>query len=164
MKVICPHTRIAPQTRIALDACGYPWQPADVSGRDTAYTELLQKLWRHGETLTIVEHDIVPRAGAMAELEACERPWCAFTYPLTLARGGILHAGLGCVRFSAALLEHYPTAVDDTLAEHTEVHPTGHWCALDHRLARALTRLGAAQHVHTPPVGHLHPVPSHGCA
>ncbi len=166
MKVICPNTGIAPETRAALDHCGYPWQPADVSGCGTAYTQLLQKLWREGETFALVEHDIVPWRGALKQLDACDHPWCGFPYPLVLPHvpAGVLHAGLGCVRFRAELLRRYPSAVDDTLAEHTEVHPSGFWCNLDDRLTRALTRCGAVRHEHTPAVGHLHPVRSHGCS
>ncbi len=159
MKVICPNTHIAPETRAALDHCGYPWESADVSGSDTAYTQLLQKLWRDGDTFALVEHDIVPWRGALAELAACPRDWCAFQYPF----GGGMIAGLGCTRFRAALLAAHPAAVDDTLTEATEIHPTGFWCNLDDRLTRALTRRGAARHEHTPAVGHLFPYPTHGC-
>ena len=159
MKVYCPHARILPETRAALDHSGYEWIAADVTGSDTAYTELLQKLWRVGETFAIVEHDIVPWRGALEQLDECPRDWCSFDYPF----GGSMHAGLGCARFRDSLLAAYPTAVDDTLGEATEIHPRGFWCNLDDRLTRALSRFGAAKHVHTPAVGHLHPYPSHGC-
>lgn len=159
MKVYCPHTRILPETRAALDNSGYQWTGVDLTGSDTAYTELMQKLWRAGESFAIVEHDIVPWRGALAELDDCDEPWCAFEYPF--GKGAI--TGLGCTRFRDILLTGYPTAVDDTLIEHHEVHPRGHWCSLDGRLSHALHRLGARKHVHTPLVGHLHPYPSHGC-
>lgn len=159
MRVICPRTRILPETRAALENSGYEWTGAAVSGTDTAYTELLQKLWRAGETFAIVEHDVVPWRGALEQLDECPEAWCSFIYPF----GDGMHAGLGCARFRSALLAAHPTAVDDTLAERTETHPAGHWCSLDDRLSRALTRAGAVKHVHAPAVGHLHPAPSHGC-
>lgn len=160
MRVICPHAGpIAPETARALDASGFPWQPADVSGSGTSYTRLLDRLWAAGEPFAVVEHDIVPHPSAPAELEACDWPWCAFAYRL----GGIVHAGLGCVRFSAELLAAVPDAVARTWQESTDVHPPGHWCALDDRLSRVLREAGFAQHVHALQVTHLNPLPSHGC-
>lgn len=159
--VICPYGRdgVEPETRDALDASGYPWADADVSRSDTAYTELLAHGWRLGEAFIIVEQDIVPWPGALAELEACPEPFCAFEY----AYLGGTHAGLGCCRFSAALLAAVPDAVEQTLAEENDVHPRGHWCNLDDRLTRVLARRGYGKHVHSPAVGHLSPWPSHGC-
>lgn len=159
MKVYCPHTQLTSETRAALDNSGYEWTAVDVSGSETAYTELMQKLWRQGESFAIVEHDIVPWRGALAELDECHHPWCGFSYPF--GQGAI--EGLGCTRFQDVLLAAYPSAVDDTLTEATEVHPRGHWCSLDGRLMRVLMRLGARRHVHGPLVGHLYPYPSHGC-
>lgn len=160
MLVTCPHAGpIAPETVAALDASGFPWQAADVSGAPTSYTRLLECLWAAGEPFAVVEHDIVPHPGALAELEACDRPWCAFGYPYL----GGTHAGLGCARFSAALLAAVPNAVERTWAESTNVHPPGFWCQLDDRLSRSLRRAGYASHVHGPPVTHLSPMPSHGC-
>ena len=160
MRTVCPHAGpIAPETVAALDASGLPWEAADVSGTPTSYTSLLTRLWAAGEPFAVVEHDIVPHAGALAELEACDWPWCSFAYQL----GGTVHAGLGCTRFSAGLLAAVPDAVERTWAESTDVHPPGHWCSLDDRLARVLRAEGVVQHVHAPPVTHLSPLPSHGC-
>jgi hypothetical protein len=160
MRVICPFAGgIAPETRAALNASGYPWTAADVSADDTAYTRLLGDLWAAGEPFALVEHDIVPFPGSLAGLLGCPRDWCAFPYRL----GGIVHAGLGCTRFSAALLREYPAAVTETLAESAPVHPAGHWCSLDDRLTRVLVRAGAVRHVHDRQVTHLNPQPSHGC-
>jgi hypothetical protein len=158
--VTCPHAGpIAPETTAALDASGFPWEAADVSESQTSYTRLLERLWAAGKPFAVVEHDIVPHPGALAGLAACPEPWCAFPYQL----GGIMHAGLGCARFSASLLAAAPGAVERTWAESTDVHPPGFWCALDDRLSRSLRREGYARHVHGPPVAHLNPVPSHGC-
>ena len=160
MRVICPFAgRIADETIAALDASGFPWEAVNVSASDTSYTALLARLWAAGEPFTVVEHDIVPHPGALAELEACDWPWCSFAYRL----GSIVHAGLGCTRFSASLLAAVPDAVERTWAESTDVHPPGHWCSADDRLARVLRAEGHVQHVHAPPVTHLSPLPSHGC-
>jgi hypothetical protein len=159
VRVIVPHTRIEPETRAALAASGYGWEAVSVAGSDTAYTDLLADLWAAGQDFAIVEHDIVPWRGALAELDSCTEQWCAFPYPLR----SWMHAGLGCARFRGTLLAACPTAVTDTLAEQTGTHPRGHWCNLDDRLSRSLRRLGAARHVHPVPVGHLFPEPSHGC-
>lgn len=160
MHVTCPHAGPVPsETAAALDASGFHWERADVSGSDTSYTRLLACLWAAGEPFCVVEHDIVPHPGALAKLAACPQPWCAYPY----AYMGGMHAGLGCTRFSAALLAAVPDAVERTWAESTDVHPAGFWCALDDRLARVLRRAGFTQHVHFPAVRHLNPVPSHGC-
>jgi hypothetical protein len=160
MLVYCPHAEILPETRAALDASGYAWEARDVAVSDGAYTELLASLWAAREAFAIVEHDVIPHPEALAELEACPEPFCAFEYPYQ----GRMHAGLGCARFAASLLAAVPDAVEQTLAESTEAHPAGHWCQLDDRLSRVLTRHGYAKHVHSPAVGHLRPWPSHGCS
>lgn len=159
MKVVCPFTRISPETRAALDASGYEWSAEDVSYCNATYTLLLTCLWRNGEAFAVVEHDIVPHPGALAELEACPEPWCVFPYAYQHGT----HAGLGCARFSASLLAAVPDAVTQTLAEATQAHPSGHWCQLDDRLSRVLQRRGYTRHVHSPEVGHLSPWPAHGC-
>jgi hypothetical protein len=161
MRVICPHAGpIAPATTVALNATTWAWEGADVSESDTAYAGLLQQLWTAGQTFALVEHDIVIRPEVLDGLADCDRPWCAYAYQLR----GQLHAGLGCVKFGADLLRAMPHAVSTTWAEQTLVHPAGHWCNLDDRLSRVLRRAGVAQHVHTPPVEHLAPTPSHGCS
>lgn len=160
MRVTCPHAGPVPaETAAALDASGFPWERADVSASDTAYTRLLERLWAAGEPFALVEHDIVPHPGALADLLGCPQPWCCYAYQL----GGIVHAGLGCTRFSASLLAAVPDAVAQTWRESTDVHPAGFWCALDDRLSRVLRRAGFSQHVHEPQVKHLNPRPSHGC-
>lgn len=160
MHVTCPHAGpIAPETTAALDASGFPWEAADVSATPTSYTRLLERLWASGEPFALVEHDIVPHPGALAELAACDWPWCSYAYRL----GSIVHAGLGCARFSASLLAAVPDAAEQTWRESTDVHPPGHWCSLDDRLRRVLARAGFAPHVHAVQVRHLNPMPSHGC-
>lgn len=159
MRVICPFTRLSAETHAALDDSGYRWEPRDVSGSDTAYTELLAGLWAAGEAFAVVEHDVVPPPGALAELEVCPEPWCVFPYRYQHGT----HAGLGCARFSAALLAVVPDAVGETLSESDAVHPAGHWCNVDDRLSRVLQRHGFTRHRHTPEAGHLSPWPAHGC-
>lgn len=161
MKVICPYTRLQPETVAALEASGYEWEPVYTGLSDLAYANLLAQLWAAAETFTLVEHDIVPWRGALARLEECPEPWCGFAYPL---RDDLMTAGLGCTRFRDTLLTAHPGAIEDTLTEDSPAHPRGHWCNLDDRLTRVLTRAGAVRHVHAPPVGHLFPEPSHGCS
>lgn len=160
MNIVCPYAgSIAPETRGALDSCRLSWRAVDVSASDTAYTHLLASLWAARETFIVVEHDIVPPPRALADLASCDEPWCALPYRL----GGIVHAGLGCVKFTAGLLVSLPDAVAQTWAERSETHPPGHWCSLDHRLSRVLYSHGIRQHVHQVEVKHLNPQPSHGC-
>lgn len=160
MRVICPHAGpIAVEVSRGLNATGRAWATADVSASDTAYTLLLQELWEQGETFAIVEHDIVIRPDTLDAFEDCDQPWCSYTYPFRDTH----IAGLGCTRFRAELLAAHPDAVAKTWRETTAVHPAGNWCNLDQRLTNALVAAGATRHLHGPPVGHLNPMPTHGC-
>lgn len=156
MKVICPHVgAVSPATVRALDDTGYAWKAIDVSASDHAYTDLVWQLWREGETFVLVEHDIEVFPEALAELEACSEPWCAFRYDLD--EWG-LYAGLGCVKFDDALLHQHRRVIDDVWRMRSNEHPPGYWEALDLRLAHVLAwNYGVNRHVHNGVVGHRPP-------
>ena len=73
------------------------------------------------------------------------------------------HAGLGLCKFSANLQRLYPDTIVETSKEATDTHPVNHWCNLDDRIRRVLTRHGVSQHIHEGLAVHLSPHPSHGC-
>lgn len=67
------------------------------------YLDFIGHLWRRGLGFVLVEHDVLPTVPQVLELDACLEPWCAFAY----AEGG--SPSFGCVKFSAAYIEQWPT-------------------------------------------------------
>jgi hypothetical protein len=92
---------------LVLHAEGVEYQtfPAD---SDLGYSLLMTEVWKRGEGFVIVEHDVAPWFGAVAQLEACPRDWCLFHYP----DGGALSRGLGCTKFSDRLVRDHSDLPD----------------------------------------------------
>lgn len=137
-----------------------PW-PVDVSGDEFAYWRLLRGCWRLGRPLLIVEQDNVPHPGALRELLACPRPWCAYSYPV--AWGGIAETygapiGLGCVRYSVELQDAHPALLAADVPTYRGGGRDGRsWRVLDAALAQWLRGpYGTEPHRHYPDVEHRH--------
>jgi hypothetical protein len=96
--------------------------------------------------VVIVEHDIVPPAGAVRALLDCPRDWCAHEYRM----GRWFGTGLGLTKLSGAIMARTPTAVSRILPQHRS------WSALDSLVLATLARNGEEEHVHQPPAEHLH--------
>lgn len=152
--MVVPYASLYPETRAALAADGWDAEYADVSGSVTAYADLLESVWALGETVIVVEQDIVPWPGALAILRDCPSPWCGFAYEL----GTGYEAWLGCTKFEGRLMLAHPDAFALIDAMPSDgVHPRL-WSRLDTRLTAVLLGRGADPiHVHWPPVGHLNP-------
>lgn len=159
MRVICPHVTISPATRSALDASGYGWEPRDVSGSDTAYWDVLARLWDAGEDFAVVEHDVIPAAGALASFEACGHDWCGAPYPYLAGT----YAGLGCTRFRAAVMARHPDLMDVVAAMSNDSHQPRHWCTLDAWIQAVLRQRGENMCTAHPEAGHPSRSPAHGC-
>jgi hypothetical protein len=154
--VICPYTRLRPETSGALDVAarrGHELEYVDVSGSDTAYAELLADLWADGRGFILVEHDIVIRPGLLDELARCGHDYCAAPYAL---REYVAQA-LGCTKFASRLLAGFPDVMERVLRVPTNFGPPGHWRQLDTVLMRTvlLNRYGLQPHLHLPTVEHL---------
>ncbi len=160
MRLVVPYTSLRPETAAALDASGQAYETVRVHG-DDGYYALLSGLWAAGEAFAVVEQDIVVGPGTLPDLAACPRDYCVFGYPY-LNSGN--YYGLGCVRFSAALLARVPDALDQVAFMSDETHGPCHWCRLDAWLQQVLREAGERRCEHLPPVGHLNRYPSHGCA
>ena len=160
MRLVVPFTNLRPETRTALDASGQAYETVRMHD-DDSYFALLSGLWAAGETFAVVEQDIVIGPGTMPSLQGCAGDWCAFGYAY-MAAGA--YYGLGCTRFSAALLARVPDALDRVAVMHDETHRPRHWCRLDSWLSAVLRESGEKRCEHLPPVGHLNRYPSHGCA
>lgn len=107
---------------------------------DYAYDRLFRSLWAKGEPFIIVEHDILPWPGALAQLWECECAWGAFNYYIF----GELRSQLGCVKFDPSRLGACPLG--------DELVP---WQRLDWAVITGLVEAGQSGHLHGPPVSHL---------
>jgi hypothetical protein len=129
-------------------------------GTDDAYHAELCDWWAERGDLVIVEQDILPAPGIVAELEQCEQEWCVSSYPILTTEGEIpWDWGLGCVKFSHALRSREPTgAIDAGEPGEYDVEPAKCWWMLDVRLGCRLARVGALPHAHRGSL-HLRPRP-----
>lgn len=113
------------------------------------YWDLLASQWKHwsaGESIVVVEQDVLPADGVVEDMLSCPRPWCSSPY--RLGTGVWLDEGLGCTKFSAKLTARHP----DLMARVGEIDddglPAKDWHRLDVRIARVLTQLGYKVHAH----------------
>ena len=129
-------------------------------GSDTAYYELLRRLWEAEESFCLVEHDIVVTSGTIESFNGCGHEWCVAKY--SYLNGS--YWGLGCTRFRAPLLKRFPDLMDEVGEYETPGHPPGHWCVLDMAITAALrARRMEWPHLHGE-VQHLGgSQPAHGC-
>lgn len=130
---------------------------------DDAYWRFWRRVWAAGRTVIVVEHDITPTPQALADLDGCGSPWCAQPYPYM----GGLYRGLGCTRFTAALMAAVPDLWERVAKMSDATHPPMHWCRLDAWATRVLTGDGWRRCEHHVPVGHTWESgrgASHGCA
>jgi hypothetical protein len=144
MKCVVPYRTLHPVTQMVLSVEPFPIRYVHLPEEDS-YRQLMQQLWREGETVVIVEHDIVPWPGAIEELYGCMGQWCAFSYRL-FGGLGIFH-GLGCCKISSPLMKKLPNLWDE---------PTK-WDVLDQKLYFAAREVGQEVHHHRPAVVHLNP-------
>jgi hypothetical protein len=105
-----------------------------------AYDDLFRRLWAEGEPFILVEHDVLPWPGAVQQLWACDRPWCAFEYFML----GELRVALGCTKFDPSRLGPCPLAGDPKP-----------WNRMDWAVIDTLTTRRESAHLHEPAVSHL---------
>lgn len=154
-----PFTHVSDETREALEhVVGIEY--VDVSASDTAYFELFQELWQSGDDFLIIEQDIVIRPDTIGSFKRCTAAWCAAPYPYL---GSETYAGLGCVRFRAALTRELPIIPNYVATHRYPKHTPRHWCVLDAAVQRELWKNGRHACTRHPAVGHLHSTPTHGC-
>lgn len=159
MRLVVPYTHLRPETTEALGASGLAYEAVRVHG-DDGYYALLSGLWAAGGPFAVVEQDIVVGPGTLPDLAACPRDWCSFGYSYLASEA---YHGLGCARFSAALLARVPGAMDRVALMSDATHDARHWCRLDGWLQQVLREAGEQRCEHKPPVGHLNRYPAHGC-
>lgn len=133
--IVCPHTKLHPETRAALPGALF----VRIKHKDH-YRELLGELWEIGKSFTLVEHDVVPRPEQLAALEACDQPWCLYSYG-----AGFWIPTFGCVRLSAELIAATPHLWDE---------PAWLWNQLDQEFRVQAFQVGFRPHWHWPHVRH----------
>lgn len=160
MKIIIPYAGEFPVQAVAavtqLSMAPTTWNVGD---SDTAYFDLLSRLWSEREPFIVVEHDIIVTEAAIAGLIECPQPWCSCPYPWynsTLT-------GLGCTKFDLSIMQDFPSLFDEVAKIHTDMHPAKHWCSIDGRIRQYMGQHQRNDHLHDTPVGHLLPAASHGC-
>lgn len=116
---------------------------------DYGYGNLIADLWAEGG-FVLVEDDIAPWPGAIAEVVDCPHDWCAFDYPIGGGRmvSSCSHWGLGLVKVSDELAAADPSIAD----EWRRIH----WRQLDRPVNAAIARVTgrARAHLHEPPLAH----------
>lgn len=108
--------------------------------RTYSYDLLFRQLWNRGAPFIIVEQDILPWPGALAQLWQCNEPWCGFPYFVF----GELRSYLGCTKFDPAKLGECPLSGD--LRE---------WMLIDKVIEKNLLTKEFGGHLHSPAVTHL---------
>lgn len=160
MKLVIPYAGEFPTQAVAavtqLSMAAYTWNVGDT---DSAYFDLLARLWRARESFIIIEHDIIVTAAAIAGLIDCPMKWCTCPYPWY---DSMLH-GLGCTKFDHEIMQDFPSLFDNIADIATDVHPAKHWCNIDDRINRYMGERRRNAHRHDTPVEHLRPYASHGC-
>ena len=161
--ILAPFTDMYSETSNMLMRIDDEWDNVDVQtihmNLYDSYWQTLGDYWTGVEDIIVVEQDIVPTLDQLNSLLNCTEIWCAYAYEYM----DTTHAGLGLCKFSATLQRLYPDTIRETSKESTDAHPMNHWCNLDDRIRRVLTRYGVSQHIHEGLAVHLSPQPSHGC-
>lgn len=123
--IVVPFTELHPATEAALEPHRERVRYVDVSEHG-AYWELFRSLWARSEDLILIEHDVEIGPDTIERFDCCEAPWCTSPYwwerrPGYAQPSHTCWAGLGCVRFRAALMRRVPELGDQALLQ--ECHP-----------------------------------------
>ena len=161
MKLLCAYSVISPHTARFL-------QPYTVSTflypcrHWSDYFSILKQHWSYADQFINIEQDIVPTHAALMDLWDCKEGdgWC--TQPYLARGGGMLTEGLGCTRFSKALMEGKGKGLFERIgdlpvpqSQGRGVYVSGqHWQYLDIWVRDMLKEVGARVHVHGIQVDH----------
>ena len=148
MNIVVPYTRVHPDTWAAL----WDLNPryVDTSGDVEAYWRLLCELWEARQAFLIVEHDNVPKPGALEAMWQCKEPWCAYPYPVGTPWDTPC---LGCSRFRPEIMAAFPDLMEKVGATFMGLYEgeriTGkHWNRMDMTISLWLIRRGHKMHKH----------------
>jgi hypothetical protein len=142
-RVVVPYTEsMHPLVTQLLQRYGIKADYQRVDG-DDGYRLLMQQLWKDGQTVIVIEHDIIPWPGAIEELLLCQCHWGTYSYHIN-GGVGVSHM-LGCAKLTAEVMEALP----NVWSEWT------HWSMVDRKLFFAAQGIGLEPHLHRPAVIHL---------
>lgn len=155
MRIVVPYVPGMLQLGTEAALLGWCTNYVDVSASDTAYHDLLTRLWAAPDDILIVEQDMAPTDDLISEVEHCDAEWCAAPY--WTASGKRFETAFGFVRFSASLMERCPGVPHLAGAFAELAAPARHWRRVDVRWSQALRAVGAVPHIHDSPLPHLNP-------
>lgn len=129
--------------------------PEDVG----AYSQAFALRWNLGVDLVVIEQDMEPAPGMVAQLGACGKPWCSFPYYCGTATPAY---GLGMCKFTAGLQSARPSLGEQAARDHRGLLYSRHWRGLNERIISLMEHFGHYAHLHPETVSHLHeyPVPA----
>ena len=160
MRVICPHTRIHPETEAALQRYAPTAERIAVNPNDdTDYARVLCAIWAAAEDTLIVEHDIEIHAKVVNAARRCPEQWCVWPYngPGWEDPNGdaLIYESLGCTRFRASLMRAEPDLMT-VAAAMSQGLAAGDWRRMDVSILPTLKARGYRPHRQSPPVLHHH--------
>ncbi|MGH7240131.1 MAG: hypothetical protein ACREHG_08715 [Candidatus Saccharimonadales bacterium] len=130
------------------------------------YNNALMSRWGSGEDIVIIEGDKEITDEVIPSFEACNEPWCTYSYytfPTPYQR--LITVGLGCTKYSADLQRQIPA--EEISQPHLETLPCpdcdgkGCWRYMDTRISFAILNrcIVFTPHVHGE-LNHYHEYPS----
>ena len=117
LNVWVPWTHLAPETQGFAQMIGAHLAQVEPT---EGYARFMAERWREGAAFVVVEHDVVPTVGQVAEIWACPEPLCCYGYEGEDRRTLLF----GCVKFSSGLIARTAPIWADFIA--AEDAPEGH--------------------------------------
>lgn len=145
MRVIVPFTKPTHLLQTVVDSLRLQFIQPELYkvGDDDRYWQMLDRMWRRGETFYIVEQDVLVPAGGLHQLRDCPDPWCSLP---TVCHGRLIATTFGAVKFGAALMTADPGFWADI--------PTT-WFRLDANFANKMDYPHVRPHPHFPAALHI---------
>ena len=154
--VVCPYVPhlLTEATRKVVTTARAEWNLVQLDpGNPYAYGQLLCHLWEMRRTFVIVEHDMAPTPGQLDALLHCGHEWCGYPY---LCGDTLVSMSLGVARFSASVMERWPTLGRQAAMVAGDQHRPTPWSLLAENLAGKMLTLGYTWVGHHGQVEHLH--------
>ncbi|MHB8689023.1 MAG: hypothetical protein ACYDB4_17815 [Candidatus Dormibacteraceae bacterium] len=166
MKLVIPYVAggLAPQVSALGIRCGAEF--VNVGASDTAYYELLNRLWTAGGSFVLLEQDVLPEPELLTEVWGCPEPWCAFVYPYLFPdkqdpRRQLIGLTWGVPgKYTGDLLRRYPDTLAQLASPDKKPWYRGlgatHWKTVGAAFQdQVLVAAGQQPHIHLRPARHL---------
>lgn len=123
------------------------------AGDPYAYARNFERWWMTAGDLMVIEHDMVPAPGQIAEMLSCPEHWCSANYHVG---DGRTTTGLGICKISWQVKVRWPYGGMNISHDPRDTRRYVDWIGLNESVDRHLSRLGYRQHIHFPNPVHLH--------